>query len=110
MKINPVSIQAYQQPARREAPVSSSEKSRPVGQAADKVVIEPQENSNGSSLAVKAPGGTYAEYLTEAETQALEMLFSKFRANGERFGSGYAGDSEMSGPEANVGLMIDVKV
>jgi hypothetical protein len=109
MKVNPVSIQAYQQLTRRETPATQTESSQKSA-ATDRVVIEPQKNTVGSSLAVKAPSGTYAEYLTPEENQALEMLFAKFRGTAERLGSGYQDDVDNAGADAHVGRMIDVKV
>ncbi len=110
MKVNPVSIQAYQQTTRRESSAIPTEKNKLAESQAANVVIEPKKSSVGSGMAVKAPQGTYADSLTPAESQALEMLFGKFRATADRFGNSYQGDSEMSSPEAFVGRMIDVKV
>ncbi len=109
MKVNPVNIQAYQQPVRRETPADANRNTQ--AQAASKnVVIEPKKDSIGSSLAIKPPEGSYADHLTPAESQALELLFGKFRASAERFGNGYSAGDETARPDGHVGRMVDLKV
>ncbi len=109
MKVNPVSIQSYQQVARREQPAQPQVKSEQDGSVKNSVAIEPQKNLTGSKLAVKAPSGSYADYLSAEEKQALEVLFNKFQDN-SRFGSGYRANADNAKPEATVGRIIDVKV
>ena len=103
MKINPVSIQSYQQIAGRDA----AEKNKQAAKAEQSLRIEPQKNSESSGLAVELSGADYAGYLSTEEHQALDMLFGKFR-NADRFGAGYQSGASKS--NAPIGRVIDVKV
>ncbi len=104
MKVNPVSIQSYQQIAQRDRAADRTKIAQTDGQS---LTIQPEKKSVSSSLAVRVPGASYADVLSPEENQALNMLFSKYRGN-DKFGSGY-----QAGPATNefgVGRVIDVKV
>ena len=107
MKVNPVSIQNYQQTARREE--AGKPTARPEQAAARATLgIEPQKELTGSKLAIKAPSSTYADALSPQEREALDLLFAKFR-DGTRFGPSYGAGDE-GADEPTVGRVIDVKV
>ncbi|HOD65405.1 MAG TPA: hypothetical protein PKM94_01830 [candidate division Zixibacteria bacterium] len=104
MKINPTAIQSYQQLVQRQ-PQRPDEQARPAD-AARELTIAPQAAASGSDLAVKAPEGSYADFLTEAERAALELLFQRFGDSG-RFGAALGGEAAES---RVLGKLIDVKV
>jgi hypothetical protein len=106
MKINPLGIQAYQQVVQeRQAPTGAR-----TSQAAEqKVVIEPQGPATRSSLAVKAPSGSYAKFLSAEERQALDMLFARFNDT-SRFGAAYTKGTDDSESGATLGRIVDVRV
>lgn len=104
MKINPVSIQSYQQIAQRDR---AAEQARALRSENQSLTIKPEKNSVTSALAIKVPGASYADSLSPEETQALEMLFGKYRGN-DKFGAGYQTGS--SSDEFGVGRVIDIKV
>ena len=108
MKVNPIGIQAYEQLTQREqAPTAPAEKQ--VQSTPEKPVsISPQAEAASSKLAVKAPAGSYADFLSPEEKQALDLLFSRFKDSG-RFGAGYARDNGTAGETAAVGNLLDVK-
>jgi len=108
MKVNPLGIQAYQQVTHdRQSTVNSGAKAS--GTAGQKVVIEPQATVVRSALAVKAPSGSYAKFLSVEERQALDMLFAKFSDTG-RFGTTYANRTEDADSGATLGRVVDVRV
>lgn len=106
MKVNPAGIQAYQGLLRpdRERPEAGR-----AGENADTVVIEPQATDAKSSLAVKAPSGSFADTLSIEERQALDILFAKF-SDTRRFGSSYAADTEATDQRSGIGNVVDVRV
>ena len=107
MKVNPLGIQAYQQLAQeRQAPLTGAKSPRAAEQ---KVVIKPQDATTRSALAIKAPSGSYAKFLSAEERQALDVLFAKF-SDTSRFGSAYAGKAEDSESAATLGRVVDVRV
>ena len=111
MKINPIGINAYQQMtgqevARKQIDGDTSD-SAPVDK--EKVAIPPQADAHSSRLAVKISRGNYAEYLSDEERQALEMLFSRF-SDRSRFGPGYVRDIAPTEDDAYLGNKVDVKV
>ena len=107
MKVNPLGIQAYQQLAgERQSLATGVKTSRATEQ---KVVIEPQAPTTRSALAVKAPSGSYAKFLSAEERQALDVLFAKFHDT-SRFGTGYAGKSDEAESAATLGRIVDVRV
>jgi hypothetical protein len=107
MKINPLGVQAYQQVAQeRQAPASSARTARTAEQ---QVTIEPQAPATRSALAVKAPSGSYARFLSAEERQALDLLFAKF-SDTSRFGAGYAARTDDAESTAALGRLVDVKV
>ena len=108
MKVNPVGIQAYEQLVQRDKHTNLAENTKVQNQEVSKVSIKPQSELTKTKLAVKAPSGSYAEYLNPQEKQALELLFGKFRENG-KFGTGYSKDSNSS-DTAHLGSVVDVKV
>ena len=104
MKVNPVSIQSYQQIAQRDRAADRAKIAKADDQS---LTIQPEKKSVSSSLAVRVPGASYADVLSPEENQALNLLFSKFRGN-DQLGSGY-----QAGPaadETGVGRIIDLKV
>ena len=88
MKINPIGIQSYQQVNHQNNSGRTVAPEQDVPRPEKPVTITPQPESAGSKLAIKTPGGNYAEFLTEEEKQALELLFTRFR-DSSRFGAGY---------------------
>ncbi len=110
MKIDPVGIQSYQQVTKRDqqaAPMAPESQERQLAEA--RVTIEPQREIATSKMAVKAPAGQYAEFLSVDERKALDLLFSRFR-DGSRFGPGYSNGSETTATDVHIGRIIDVKV
>ena len=103
MKVNPIGIQNYQQAvSSRQQSAKTDEQNKAASSA---VSIEPKNRVEASKVAVKGPSGTYAQYLTENEKKALDMLFSRY-AHGQN--AGEADSADKSG--AGVGQVIDVKV
>jgi len=108
MKVNPLGIQAYQQLAHeRQSPAAAGVKTSRA--AEQKVVIEPQASVTRSALAVKAPSGSYAKFLSAEERQALDMLFAKF-SDTSRFGAAYANKTEEAESGGTLGRVVDVRV
>jgi len=108
MKVNPLGIQAYQKMNRTDRPSSETAASRASLPADQNVVIEPQSGASKSAVAVKAPSGSYAKFLSTEERQALDLLFTKF-SDTSRFGSAYAAEiSDTAGEQ--LGRTVDVKV
>ncbi len=101
MKINPIGIQNYQQSVgnRQQATKAEGQEKLP-GQG---VAIEPKTRVETSKVAVKAPSGTYDQFLTDNERKALDMLFSRYA---HRAGQADCSDQ----PGDSVGQVIDVKV
>jgi hypothetical protein len=108
MKVNPVAIQSYQQLTRRQQDANAVRQEQAAATEND-VTINPQATTDRSELAVKAPSGSYAEYLNEAEKTALDLLFKRFADDG-RFGEGYSGDTGTDSEARTVGRLLDVKV
>jgi len=107
MKINPLGIQAYQQVVQeRQAPTTGARTPRT---AEKQVVIEPQGAATRSSLAIKAPTGSYAKFLSAEERQALDMLFARFNDT-SRFGTAYAKGTEETESGSTLGRVVDVRV
>jgi len=107
MQVNPIGVQSYQQLNRQDKPNDAANGAQSTVAEPKKVTISPQEQPTESRLAVKVPRGSYAENLTEAETRALDLLFSRFNETG-RFGPGYA-DGDGNAAEATVGRIVDLK-
>jgi len=101
MKINPVAIQSYQQVDRRNSQASDAAQQKQGEAVKPDVTIEPKETLS-SKLAVKGPVGSYADYLSEEEQKAMELLFARFQETGRL---GTSGQSEKA-----LGRVIDVKV
>ncbi|MDX9858155.1 MAG: hypothetical protein RBT76_10210 [candidate division Zixibacteria bacterium] len=102
MKVNPLGIQTYQHLTRRDSASQQPATSTPQAAARAELAIEPQQ-SLGSKLAVQGPSGSYAEYLSEAERKAMELLFARFQETGRFTGSG-------GNARPTVGRLVDVKV
>lgn len=109
MKVNPLGIQAYQQVNRSDRPMSDAAASRASRTDSQSVVIEPQSTISKSTLAVKAPSGSYAKFLSVEERQALDLLFAKF-SDTNRFGAAYAAESDETAGGEQLGRLVDVKV
>jgi hypothetical protein len=105
MNINPVGIQSYQQINVRED--NQTQKSQDSAAQAQAVSIEPQDLAP-SKVAVKASSGSYAQYLSPEEKNALDLLFARFQ-NADRFGPGYA-ENDPTAESGPLGKLIDVKV
>jgi hypothetical protein len=108
MKVNPLGIQAYQQMNRSDRTSSEASASRASLPTEQNVVIEPQSGVSKSAVAVKAPAGSYAKFLSAEERQALDLLFTKF-SDTSRFGSAYAAETSEAATE-QLGRLVDVKV
>jgi len=102
MKINPIGIQSYQQTVRRDAPEQKEVGADPNVQQANKLNIEPHNKATRSQMAVKAPQGSYDEFLSVEEKRALELLFSRFR-------NAAAGSAENGEQQPGLGSWVDVK-
>jgi hypothetical protein len=107
MKVNSAGIQSYQSLIRRDQAQANAAEARATQQTVQKTVIEPQSSLQKSAIAVQVPKGTYAQYLSESEKQALNLLFEKFNASG-RFGA--ALQSGEGADEQTLGRLVDVKV
>lgn len=106
MKINPLGIQSYQELTRRDNPAAQQQQAATeTKQATEKVSIDPGSTVNSSRMAVRAEKGSFDEFLSVEERQALELLFSRFRGH-ERFVTETADDA---GAANSVGAWIDVK-
>ncbi|HOP06929.1 MAG TPA: hypothetical protein PLF13_06520 [candidate division Zixibacteria bacterium] len=106
MKINPLGIQSYQELIRRDNPAAQQQQTATeTTQTTDKVAIDASDSTGSSRIAVKAEKGSYDEFLSVEERQALDLLFSRFRGH-ERFVTETADDS---GASNSVGAWIDVK-
>ncbi len=109
MKINPTAIQTYQQVTHRP-PARPAQDQKDAGSVEQRnLTITPQDTAAGSELAVTAPEGTYAQYLSDAEKAALDMLFERFADTG-RFGAAFTRSSGETSPGQTLGKLIDVKV
>ena len=109
MKVNPIGIQSYQQLLKRdEAPAARPDDASPPTQAT-KTTVELQEAAVSSRLAVKASGGSYADYLSAEEQRTLDILFDRLR-NSDRFGSAYGRDASAEQTPSGLGKIVDVKV
>jgi hypothetical protein len=109
MKINAAAIQSYQQITRQNRPgfEQAEQSTKPT---AEKIVtIRPQEAEQPSRLAVQATKGNYSEFLTTEESQAMELLFSKFK-DSDRFGPSYQRGLDSDDSRNPVGRLVDVKV
>jgi len=109
MQVNPVGVQTYQQFNRQENIPERADGSTTAPDQSKKVAITPQEEVSESRLAVKVPRGSYADNLTEPETRALDLLFSRFNDSG-RFGPGYAANADGESAGRAVGNVVDLKV
>ena len=110
MKINPIGIQSYQQLTNRQNQSAQKLQDEKASLVTDnKVTIDPQQEDAGSRLAVKANSGSYADYLSPEEKNALDLLFSKFK-NTERFGGSYQSEQSPVSKKQSLGNTIDIKV
>ena len=107
MKVNPIGIQSYQQVVGgRQQALQTEAQERSESQA---VSISPKSKIESSQVAVKAPSGTYAKYLTENEKKALDLLFGRF-AHNARLNGVETAESNAANDALHVGSVIDVKV
>lgn len=109
MKINPLGIRAYQHLERQDRPTQAESQAQTPETADSTVLVEPQSPVSKSALAVKAPSGNYAQFLSPAERQAIDLLFAKF-GDSTRFGSAYNEGADNAETNAGVGRLIDVTV
>ncbi len=107
MNINPVGIQSYQQVNVREDNARTKSSESASQNQPQAVSIEPQDLAP-SKVAVKASSGSYAQYLSPEEKNALDLIFARFQ-NAEKFGPGYA-ENETAADSGTLGKLIDVKV
>ncbi len=105
MNVNQVGIQSYQHISRRETQAAPFDPKNTAVQSDEKLVIEPQTESATSKLAVKAPEGNYADFLTADERKALDLLFARFKDRAQ-----LAGKADTAADEGALGRIIDVKV
>jgi len=108
MKVNPLGIQAYQHLTRQDRPTGETTPAKLHRSTEQKVVIEPQAPVTRSALAVKAPAGSYAKFLSAEERQALDLLFARF-SDTARFGTAYASEANEA-ETADLGRVVDVRV
>ena len=106
MKINPIGIQSYQQLNNR--PNQVNEQAEKSQKTEDILNIRPKEITDKSDLAVRAPEGTYAEFLSPEEKSALELLFNKYQ-DSDRFGSAFNKNNARS-ENKTLGKILDVKI
>jgi len=109
MKINPLAIRAYQHLERQDRSATAESRVQAQETTDSTVLVEPQSPVQKSALAVKAPSGSYAQFLSPAEREALDMLFARFGDSG-RFGAAYNEGSEATESQTRVGRLIDVTV
>ncbi|MDF1543624.1 MAG: hypothetical protein P1R58_00825 [bacterium] len=110
MKVNSIGIQSYQQVSQQQArPAATATEEQSKSADKTKLSIPVQDASESSRLAIKAPGDSYAKFLSVEERQALDLLFGKFR-DAERFGSGYNRDMEANNDGSKLGRVVDLKV
>jgi len=106
VKINPIGIQSYQQLTNRQNQVNEqAEKSQKTD---DILNIKPKEITERSEISVRAPEGSYAEFLSTEEKSALELLFNKYQ-DSDRFGSAFNKNNARN-ENKTLGKIIDVKI
>ena len=109
MKINPIAIQNYQTPTRRDNSVAvKPEAQEQPGASPASVKINPQEQAQRSRLAVQPQEINRAANLSPEERRAVELLFSRFR-DVSRFGAGYSTKADEKSDEPGVGNLVDLK-
>lgn len=109
MKINPIGINSYQQLTGQDASRKpSTEKKAEVSLAQSTVLITPKSEATSSRLAVKAEAGSYADFLSPEEKNALELLFSRYTDRG-RFGPSYNRNATEQEDSARLGNVLDLK-
>jgi len=104
MKINSIGIQSYQEMVRRDNAAQRPDLNAETKKADGKVAIEPHNRATRSQMAVKAPKGSYSEFLSVEERQALELLFSRFKGN-----ENVAASADAGSKAPTLGAWIDVK-
>lgn len=110
MKINPIGIQSYQQVTNRQtAQTLKADEQKDTNVVDKKVTIPAQDALEQSKVAVKVNSGSYAEFLSTEERQALDILFSKFK-DVERFNGSYRADTPQTSKAQTLGANIDLKV
>lgn len=108
MKINPVAVRCYQQVNTRERSVQAAPTAGRPQPPQQTVTIPPQDGTSRPGLAVKAPAGNYAEFLTPKERYALEKVFANLRDT-SRFGPGYETPAGSKGKPAHLGNIVDLE-
>lgn len=110
MKVDAIGINSYQQLSGQETNrQKAAEDSQELAQAQKTITIPVQEQSESSRLAVKAPSGSYADYLSPEERNALDLLFSRY-SNRAAFNRDYSPKTNNSGNDSHLGNNIDLKV
>jgi hypothetical protein len=109
MKINPVAVGAYQRVVGKDVSAPAVGDNSRAQAVESTVTIQPQNRTAPAALAVKAPAGDYAEYLTSEERAALEKLFTHLRDT-SRFGSGYRTVGKSAAGSGHLGNLVDVEV
>jgi len=109
MKINPLGIQSYQQINQRENSLSKQvDKNDKAKENIDSVSITRQDEAALSKLAVKISSGSYADFLSPEEKNALDILFSRFKGD-TRFGENFVNE-KMDMSSKTLGSIVDIKV
>ena len=109
MKVDAIGINSYQQLTGQETNrQKGAEDSQESVQAQKTVTIPVQEQTETSRLAVKAPSGSYADYLSPEERNALDLLFSRY-GDREAFNRDYSPKTN-SRSDSHLGNTIDLKV
>ena len=110
MKVDTIGINSYQQLTGQETNrQKGTENSEELAQAQKTVTIPVQEQSESSRLAVKAPSGSYAEFLSPEERNALDLLFSRY-SDRAAFNRDYSPKSNNNENDSHLGNTIDLKV
>jgi len=109
MKVNPIGIQSYQQLLKRDEPPAARADGAATATETTKTTVEPQDAAVSSRLAVKASGGSYADYLSAEEQRTLDILFDRLR-NSDRFGAAYGRGASAEQTSSGLGKVVDVKV
>ena len=108
MKINALGIQAYQQlQGQKRTPLQQDPEAEKSARSEERMSIPAQPGNESSTIAVKPAQGSYAQFLSPEERQALDLLFGRYQgSNSATSGS----DASQQPEQARVGAVIDIKV
>ena len=100
MNINPIGISAYQNLSDQARTAEKQTDAQPVRTQTDEAAVSEVKTSR---LAVKASAGSYADFLSTEEKQALDVLFKRYNENNRGVADNAQNDSPLGG-------IIDIKV